>query len=44
VPIVRRGRRKLVPVAALEAWLVDNAEPLLPAPAARPAKRRRAAG
>lgn len=26
VPIVRRGRRKIVPVAALEQWLLDNAE------------------
>ncbi len=25
VPIVRRGRRKLVPVRALEAWLDENA-------------------
>jgi len=25
VPMVRRGRRKLVPVRALEAWLAENA-------------------
>jgi hypothetical protein len=26
VPVVRLGRRKIVPVAALEKWLLDNAE------------------
>jgi excisionase family DNA binding protein len=29
VRIVRLGRRRLVPVAELEAWLADNAEALL---------------
>jgi excisionase family DNA binding protein len=29
VRIVRRGRKKLVPVAELEAWLRGNAERLL---------------
>jgi hypothetical protein len=29
VPIVRRGRRKLVPVRALEAWLDENAHAVL---------------
>ena len=29
VPVVRVGRRKLVPVAALQKWLDENAEALL---------------
>ena len=33
VRIVRRGRRKLVPVAALERWLDENAERALPSSA-----------
>jgi excisionase family DNA binding protein len=28
VRVVRRGRRKLIPVAALAAWLEDNADAL----------------
>jgi excisionase family DNA binding protein len=30
VRIVRRGRRKLVPVSELQAWLEANAERVLP--------------
>lgn len=26
VPIVRKGRRKMIPVASLEKWLAENAE------------------
>jgi hypothetical protein len=29
IPIVRRGRRKLIAIAALERWLADNGERLL---------------
>jgi len=29
VRVVRRGRRKLVPVAELERWLAENAEQVL---------------
>ncbi len=32
VEIVRRGRKCLVPVAELERWVRDNAEPVLPTP------------
>jgi excisionase family DNA binding protein len=30
IKLVRRGRRKLVPVQQLEAWLSENAERTLP--------------
>lgn len=40
VRIVRRGRRKLVPVAALAEWLDSNAERVLDRPSARGAAPR----
>jgi hypothetical protein len=39
VRIVRAGRRKLVPVAALERWLDDNAETVLRGSEPRPAAK-----
>jgi hypothetical protein len=43
VRIVRRGRRRLVPVAELERWLDENAERLLDTGKAPPGSRKGAA-